>query len=389
MSERLQTVLVRRTTAKRRITNIASRFSRVLTVDNACQTVHDLRIDMRNALETFRAVDDQLRPLLEAAEANALPTDKPIMSRTVSEDIINSADYITSAEDMLFEACRYIESHSPQASNISTTVASNVSEPRGQKVSFRPMTHDDCGLWFAQLEDVFSSLGITSQTNKFAALTTLLTEEEAYVVRDLTLLGRKRPADVFDTARKLFVQRFDLTIHQRLTRAFAIGGVDVNEKPSQWMARFRHASGDWTRDDVERWALLRRLPSSLRTTLETPSPPLHMAELLRKADQLYVTLPTTTVSSICEAPTELATAVYACDVPAVNALFRNRGSGKGSTEYKKPSSEDQLCWYHLKFRDQARYCTGLPCPRHRPDLKRAGNRKRETPRAVSNYWCCV
>ena len=54
--------------------------------------------------------------------------------------------------------------------------------------------------------------GITSQTNKFAALTTLLTEEEAYVVRDLTLLGRERPADVFDTARKLFVQRFDLTI---------------------------------------------------------------------------------------------------------------------------------------------------------------------------------
>ena len=240
MSEQLQTVLVRRTTAKRRITNIASRFSRVLTDDNACQTVHDLRIDMRNALETFRV-------------------------------------------------CRYIESHSPQTSNISTTVASNVSEPRGQKVSFRPMTQDDCGLWFAQLEDVFSSLGITSQTNKFAALTTLLTEEEAYVVRDLTLLGREHPADVFDSARKLFVQRFDLTIHQRLTRAFAIGGVDVNEKPSQWMARFRHASGDWTRDDVERWALLRRLPSSLRTTLEMPSPPLHMAELLRKADELYVT----------------------------------------------------------------------------------------------------
>ena len=187
------------------------------------------------------------------------------------------------------------------------------------------------------------------------------------MVRDLTLLGRERLADVFDTARMLFVQRFELTIHQRLTRAFAIGGVDVNEKPSQWMARFRHASGDWTRDDVERWALLRRLPSSLRTTLEMPSPPLSMAEVLRKAD---VTLPTTTVSSISEAPTELATAVYACDVPAVNALFRNRGSGKGSTEYKIPSSEGQLGWYHLKFRDQARYCTGLPCQRHRPDLKK-------------------
>ena len=81
------------------------------------------------------------------------------------------------------------------------------------------------------MEDVFSSLGITSQTNKFTALTTLLTEEEAYVVRDLTLLGCECPADVFNRARMLFVQRFELTIHQRLTRAFAIGGVDVNEKP--------------------------------------------------------------------------------------------------------------------------------------------------------------
>ena len=152
-----------------------------------------------------------------------------------------------------------------------------------------------------------------SQTNNFAALTRLLTEEEAYVMHDLTLLGRVRPADVFDTARMLFVQLFDLTIHQRLTPAFAIGGVDVNPKQSQWMVRFMHARGDWTRDHVERWAL-RRLPSSLRTILDMPSPPLHMAELLRIADEHYLTLPTTTVSSIDEETTELVTAVYAFDV---------------------------------------------------------------------------
>ena len=74
-----------------------------------------------------------------------------------------------------------------------------------------------------------------------------------------------------------------------------------------------------------------------------------------------------------------------CNMVAVctsqRAFFRNRGSGKGSTEYKKPSSEDQLCWYHLKFRDQARYCTGLPCPRHRPDLKKG--RKSQAGNATS------
>ena len=78
MSERLQIVLMRCTTAKQRITNISSRFSWVSTEDNACQTVHDKGTDMPNALATFRADDDLLRPLLEAAEANALPTDKPI-----------------------------------------------------------------------------------------------------------------------------------------------------------------------------------------------------------------------------------------------------------------------------------------------------------------------
>ena len=314
-------------------------------------------------------------PLLEAAEANALPTDKPATSRTVNEDILDSEEYITTAEDMLFDAGRYVESHPPQPSTTSTEVSTVSIPSRGQKVSFRPMTHDDCRLWFAQLEDVFLSQGITSQINKFAALTTLLTEEEAYVVRDLTLLGNDRPADVFKAAKTLFVQRFELTVHQRLTRALAMGGMEVDEKPSQWMARFRHTGGDWTREDVERWALMRRLPSSLRTTLEMPSPPLPMEELLRKADALYDTLPPAIESNVNEMSPELVTAVYACDVSTVSALFRKRGNDKHNDD-RKPKSRDAVrlksnivqCWYHEKFGNQANFCSGPPCQRHHPDL---------------------
>ena len=94
------------------------------------------------------------------------------------------------------------------------------------------MTHDDCHLWFMQLEDVFSSQGITSQITKFAALTTLLTEDEAYVVRDLTLMGDDRPMDVFDAAKKLFIHQYQLSVHQRLSQAFAMGGIQADEKPS-------------------------------------------------------------------------------------------------------------------------------------------------------------
>ena len=40
-----------------------------------------------------------------------------------------------------------------------------------------------------------------------------------------------------------------------------MGGIQAGEKPSQWMARFRHTGGEWDREDVERWALFRQLPT--------------------------------------------------------------------------------------------------------------------------------
>ena len=89
-----------------------------------------------------------------------------------------------------------------------------------------------------------------------------------------------------------------------------MGGIGADEKPSQWMARFRHTGGDWSREDVERWALLRRLPSSLRTTLELPTPQLSIEDLLIKADSLYATLPSATVSAIDDIPPELTAAVF-------------------------------------------------------------------------------
>ena len=73
-----------------------------------------------------------------------------------------------------------------------------------------------------QLEDVFSSQGITSQFTKYAALTNLLTEDEANVVRDLTLMGHDRRMDVFDAAKRLFIHQYGLTVHQRLSQAFAM-----------------------------------------------------------------------------------------------------------------------------------------------------------------------
>ena len=69
------------------------------------------------------------------------------------------------------------------------------------------MTHDDCRLWFQSLDDVFTAQGITSQINKFAAMSTLWSEDEAHMVRNLTMMGEECLPNVFDTAKKLFIER--------------------------------------------------------------------------------------------------------------------------------------------------------------------------------------
>ena len=56
---------------KRRITNIANRFELIKGELNAQQTMQGLRDDMRDALSKFCDINEQLWPLLEAAEVSA------------------------------------------------------------------------------------------------------------------------------------------------------------------------------------------------------------------------------------------------------------------------------------------------------------------------------
>ena len=220
MSECAQTIFSRRTAAKRKITNICKRFDQIKHVNDANQTVHDLRQNMTVTLARFQELDEKCISIIEAAESGQ--REMTLTKRSISEDIAASEEYVTAAAEFMFETGRYIEMNPiPHTTNaISATVKSH-------RISFRPMTHDDCHLWFMQLDDVFSSQGITSQITKFAALTTLLTEDEAYVVRDLTLMGDDRPMDVFDAAKRLFIHQYELTVHQRLSQAFAMGGIQA------------------------------------------------------------------------------------------------------------------------------------------------------------------
>ena len=57
MAESINTTFSRRTSSKRRITNIANRFDQIKSEINAQQTVQGLREDMREALTEFGEIN--------------------------------------------------------------------------------------------------------------------------------------------------------------------------------------------------------------------------------------------------------------------------------------------------------------------------------------------
>ncbi len=141
-----------------------------------------------------------------------------------------------------------------------------------KKVTFRPLDHDNVQLWMRQLEDVFETMGIDGQLNRFTTLTTLLNDSEATVIQDITMTD-PRPQDVFSQAKELLCTRYDHSVHERLTRAIAMRGFDTDESPSQWLARFRQTRGNCTIEDLDRWALIRHMPTALHPTLDALQPP--------------------------------------------------------------------------------------------------------------------
>ena len=122
MSECEQTNFSRRTVAKRKITNICKRFEQIKHVNDTNQTVHDLRQNMTVALARLQELDDKCISSLEAAENDQ--REMTLTKRSISEDIAASEEYVTAADEFMFETGRYIDMNPiipPTTNAISTT----------------------------------------------------------------------------------------------------------------------------------------------------------------------------------------------------------------------------------------------------------------------------
>lgn len=261
---------------------------------------------------------------------------------------------------------------------------SNVGNRGPRRVIFRPLDHDNVRLWIRQVEDVFATMGIDKQLDRFTTLTTLLNESEATVIQDITM-AEPRPPQVFDEAKQLLYARYDRPVHERLTRAMSMRGFDVDESPSQWLARFRQTRGNCSIDDLDRWALIRQMPSALHPTLDALRPTPTLDEFVKQADRLIKTVQ----KSSTPVNTLTPDSNNAADDTDVNALIVNRKQSKSkirpnsySGPKREPTKQKFVCWFHERYKNKARSCEGEWCIGYKDSIpiyqsKRSGNDRGE------------
>lgn len=138
------------------------------------------------------------------------------------------------------------------------------------------------------------------------------------------MMGDEHPSNLFDAAKVLFINHYELFIHQRLTRALALCGIVAEEKPSQCMAQFRNGQLGSRRCRMLGSPLL---PTTIIAYNPQTTYTLTWTSSCTKQTR-YVSLPPATISAIVEVQDELAAAVHANDLPVVSALFEKHG-GKG------------------------------------------------------------
>ena len=218
------------------------------------------------------------------------------------------------------------------------------------------MDHDNVLLWIRQVDDVFDTMRIDEQLNRFTTLTTFLNDSEATVIQDLTMTD-PRPHDVFDQAKQLLCARYDRPVHERLTRAMAMGGFDTDESPSQWLARFRQTRGNCSIDDLDRWALIRHMPLSLHPTLDALQPPPTLEEFVKHADRLIQTVTRSNIPVNAVASGTISTnQVTDTDV---HVMFPKSRPTK--TRTYQNMKQKNVCWFHERFKKESHTCEGDWC----------------------------
>ena len=238
-------------------------------------------------------------------------------------------------------------------------------------VKLPPYWASDPQVWFAQVEAQFNTRGITVQKTKFDHVVASLAPEIATEVRDLILTP---PTDnPYDTLKAQLIKRTAASEQRRLQQLFNAEELG-DRKPTQLLRRMQQLLGDKASSadsSFMRELFLQRLPANVRMVLASTPDTTDLDDLAQLADKIVEVAIPSVAAVHTPSPLNAEVEQLRTEVSRLQEIVKSLSSRGRSPRRRSPSphppSDNDLCWYHQRFGDDARQC--------RPPCKKSGNDK--------------
>ncbi|XP_068144175.1 uncharacterized protein [Drosophila tropicalis] len=242
-------------------------------------------------------------------------------------------------------------------------------------------------LWFAQIERLFRLHNIDDDTDKFDLITVHIDEEIIIAVEDLVL--RPPATDKYLAIKNRLLEKFAESAESKFRRLLHGDGAS-GSKPSEILANMRRLASDPASESLIRTLFLAEMPQSIRPML-TVWEETNLDKLAKIADKmiqavesksLYSMEPNNAICSVTpnDSTSDVIESIRLLNVkfenlqkelkqfrsPKHDAQSRSRSASSGRPQWSNSSpkkteeQQSKLCFYHLKFGDDAKKCRS-PC----------------------------
>lgn len=229
----------------------------------------------------------------------------------------------------------------------------------------------DAELWFAQVEAQFVISGITADKTKFNAVIAALEPRILKCVRDIII---KPPSeDAYKELKCRVLSYFEQSESSRL-KLLLSDLVLGDQRPSQLLCEMESLNGDKMNSSAIRTLWLQRLPHNVQQILGVCSDDATDNKKLAKiADKIYETsgniiaasdvrIDSSPLQALRNEIADLKLKVEEISRKPMThfARKRTRSFQNNGVRSKSPAKSKKYCWYHFKFKSDARKCVP-PC----------------------------
>lgn len=242
-------------------------------------------------------------------------------------------------------------------------------------VKLPPFWSDRPSLWFAQADSQFTISDISTEVTKFHYVVSQLDARIAAEVEDI--ITNPPALNPYTFLRQKLIERLSSSEEQRVRQLISEEELG-DRKPSQFLRHLRSLAGATVvQDNLLRQLWLQRLPSHVRAILASQSELAveKLSELADKIIEVSPCTPTLSVNAVCNdqgtenallnAITDLSKRVSELSTIHSRSRSFDRSQKRNKSRARESSNNsnqqtERLCWYHLKFQQNAKKCVP-PC----------------------------